>query len=164
MSEFEGFPSNIYGPTSISGRTAAILGNVHISSDVLNIQQAIFSACSAITLKQNIVSKPTRSNHVFPDHTLEIVTCIQECEGAEGSRVDQKRLRWERKEGLGAGMFGEVHREECKGSSNNTKSRAVKVLRKAQLECARIDYKRELDALVELSQVGQQLKIFHRFD
>lgn len=56
------------------------------------------------------------------------------------------------------GVFGEAHREENR-ENGKLRSRVVKVLRRRQLERMKIDYKKELDALIQLSHP----EYVHRF-
>jgi len=144
-----------YGTTTITGQATALLGNKY--GDIFNIQQATFLLSStSITDSGHGQSKVVRQNRVFlrEGYTLETITTFND--GRVLSRrgtLQQIKLRWERYEDIGVGVFGEVHREESR-EGDKVKSRAIKVLRRRQLERMRIDYKKELNAFIQLSQPG----------
>lgn len=66
-------------------------------------------------------------------------------------KEEQQTVTWIRETKLGAGSFGEVWREKELISG---KLRAVKVIPKVLLKSNRVDYKRELEMLVELKDVS----------
>jgi len=149
-----------YGATTITGQATALLGNKY--GDIFNIQQATFLLSStSIAENSHGQCKVVRQNRVFPNegYTLETITTFEDGEVLSRRGTSrQVELRWKRREDVGEGVFGEVHREEyCEGEK--IRSRAVKVLRRRQLERMRIDYKKELDALIQLSQP----EYVHRF-
>lgn len=154
-----------YGATTVGGYATALLGDTY--GDTYNIQQAtILLGATTISQHENEQALPVesrkvvRQNEVFTGYTLETVTTFEDA-GAFSRRGTSYRIeqRWERREDLGAGVFGEVHREELVAEHGNndrhatTKSRAVKVLRRRQLERMGVDYKRELEVLIHMSQV-----------
>lgn len=144
-----------YGATTITGQATALLGNKY--GDIFNIQQATFLLSStSIAENSHGQCKVVRQNRVFPNegYTLETITTFEDGEVLSRRGTSrQVELRWKRREDVGEGVFGEVHREEyCEGEK--IRSRAVKVLRRRQLERMRIDYKKELNAFIQLSQPG----------
>lgn len=145
--------TNQYGTTTITGQATALLGNKY--GDVFNIQQATFLLSTTSIIEPKIgPSKVVRQNRVLAggQQTLEIITTYDDSHILSQRGTSQQiELRWERCEDLGVGVFGEVHREEAQ-DGEKVKSRAVKVLRRRQLEHMQIDYKKELDALIQLSQ------------
>lgn len=152
--------ANCYETTTVTGHATAVLGNKY--GDVFNIQQATFllsttSVPNPIGGSKRIV----RQNRVLPgeEQTVEIITTYND--GSlltERGTSEKVELVWTRCEDLGVGVFGEVHREMVNVDGVD-KNRAVKVLRRKQLEHMRIDYKKELDALIQLSQPAY----VHRF-
>lgn len=149
-----------YGTTTITGQATALLGNKY--GDIFNIQQATFLLSStSIADSGHGQRKVVRQNRVLPHagYTIETITTFDDGNVlAKRGTSQQVELRWERREDIGVGVFGEVHREEnCE--SDKVKSRAVKILRRRQLERMKIDYKKELDALIQLSQP----EYVHRF-
>ncbi|KAK5315640.1 hypothetical protein LTR70_006631 [Exophiala xenobiotica] len=149
-----------YGNITITGQATALLGNRY--GDIFNIQQAIFLLNAAsITDNREGHCKVVRQNRVYPDagYTIETITTFDNGRVSLTRGTSQRiELRWERCEDIGAGVFGEVHREQSR-ENGRLKSRAVKVLRRRQLERMRIDYKKELDALIQLSHP----EYVHRF-
>lgn len=152
--------SNLYGTTTITGHATALLGNKY--GDIFNIQQATFLLRStSVPETLNSPCKIVRQNRVLPgaNCTLETVTTFDDGKILPNRGASQQvELRWYRREDLGAGVFGEVHREETHDGAS-VKNRAVKVLRRRQLEYMQIDYRKELDALIQLSHP----QYVHRF-
>lgn len=151
--------SNQYGTTTITGQPTALLGNKY--GDVFNINQATFLLRSTSVLETSTgPCKIVRQNRVLSgtEYTLETVKTCNDCTIPQNRGTSQQvELRWCRRELLGAGVFGEAYREETHDYAN-VKNRAVKVLRRRQLEHMHVDYKRELDALIQLSHPHR-----HRF-
>lgn len=153
-----------YETATISGQATAILGNKY--GDVINVHQATFLLQAATTAQaHNEPSKVVRHNQVLPGDPIPGQTTVESIKAYnEGSRfqqrgtVQQTELRWRRCEDIGVGSFGEVHREEAE-ECGQVKSRAVKVLQRRRLVHMGVDYKKELDAMIELSQPS----FVHRF-
>lgn len=145
-----------YGDTTFSGRATGILGN--ISGNVY-----VGNTFSFPALPNTYTPRPKqrieRHNRVCTDHTLETVTVYEDGNNATSAGASYKsQLKWQRREDLGEGVFGEVHREECL-DNGMVKSRAVKVLRQRQLKRMKVNYKKEIGALLRLSQS----QYVHRF-
>lgn len=143
--------NNIYGDTNVTGQATAILGDVHGG---VNIQNAtLLLNPHSVDKNGAFHPKVERYNHVLRNRTIETVITYNEnitaLNAGSSSRIE---LHWERREDLGSGVFGVVHREECSYGSE-VKSRAVKVLRIRQLKSMKIDYKKEIGALLRLSDV-----------
>lgn len=144
-------PGNVYGDTNVTGQATAILGDVHGG---INIQNATLLLGPRI-VDQNGAFHPKveRYNHVLSKSTIEtIITYNGNTTASDAGSSTKIELLWERREDLGSGVFGVVHREECNYGSE-MKSRAVKVLRLRQLKGMQIDYKKEIGALLKLSDV-----------
>lgn len=137
--------------SDVSGK--ALVGNYY--RKIVNVQQtqSIFSTTS-MSEHGRYPHRTVRHNQVFPDYTLETITTFQDGGPVTGlGSTSQTQVRWNRRGVLGAGVCGVVHREvQCDGA-DIIKSRAVKILRKPQLQHWKIDCKKELDALIRLSQV-----------
>lgn len=146
--------SHRYDNTNISGQATAIFGNSY--GEIVNV----FNDFSPKTL---ILHSPdaeacldwvVRQNRVLYDHTLETVSKYQSSGSTDnGGLASQAQYRWYRREGIGGGLYAEVHREERVDGTGRSISRAVKVLRRTILRKLGIDYKKELNALIQLSQV-----------
>lgn len=144
-------PGNVYGDTNVTGQATAILGDVQGG---INIQNATL-LLGPRTIDQNGAFHPRveRYNRVLSKTTIEtIITYNGNITGSGGGSSSKIELHWERREDLGSGVFGVVHREECTYGSE-VKSRAVKVLRMRQLKGMQIHYKKEIGALLRLSDV-----------
>ncbi len=142
-----------FGEVSLVGKSRAVVGDQY--GDTFNIEKATFSTSAlSATAEHDGSCKVVRHNQIFPTYTLETVLRIQDggIIPMRGS-TSEMELRWERRNFLGAGVFGEVYREDCNVNASYPRSRAVKVLRRRQLEKLKIDYRRELDAWMCLSQV-----------
>lgn len=85
----------------------------------------------------------------FPDEQTVVHTTIKSNLTARQRRIEVKEI-WKREKELGAGAFGSVWREKEKAGQ----LRAVKILPKVVLNAMRVDYVRELEVLVELSDVS----------
>lgn len=143
--------NNIYGDTNVTGQATAVLGDVHGDINIRNATLLL----SPRLVDQNGALHPRieRYNRVLPNRTIETVITYNEDITAQDAGVSSKiELDWERREDLGSGVFGVVHREECSYGSE-VKSRAVKVLRMRQLKDMKINYKKEIGALLRLSDV-----------
>lgn len=137
--------------THVSGTATAILGDVH--GDV-HIQNTKFVANEPNCGPTNSAHfRIERHNLVQPDYTIEttIIYHNQHSNRSRGSSTTIQK-RWKRQEELGAGVFGVVYREEC-NDETPSQQRAVKILRLAQLRRFKIDYQKEIGALMRLSQV-----------
>ncbi|KAK5957735.1 hypothetical protein OHC33_000924 [Knufia fluminis] len=160
MSEIPMRHGNRYGTTNLHDQATALLGDLNLGN-LVQIQQATFISCSQASHQSKpLAPKVVRQNCVFPAYTIETITTFQDGEevAARGTACTTE-LIWERREDLGAGVFGEVHREDCTEAENTLKSRAVKVLRRRQLDRMNIDYKKELEPLIHLSQVNRFLAV-----
>lgn len=152
--------ANSYETTTITGQATAVLGNKY--GDIFNIQQATFLLSSTTVPSTNDASKKVvRQNQLQAGEEVTKETITTYNHGpiviSRGSST-QVELVWTKQEDIGVGVFGEVHREETT-EAGMVKSRAVKVLRRKQLEYMQIDYRKELDALIQLSQPA----FVHRF-
>lgn len=139
-----------YGETTIAGKATAVLGNYN----GMHIENATFLMSTTPISRDGSRYKVVRHNRVYPSHTIETITTYDD--GVDAFRRGTSRtmeLHWVRCEDLGEGVFGEVHREESCDASGICKSRAVKVLRLRQLRRLKVDYRKEIGALVQLSQV-----------
>lgn len=151
---------HLYGTATVSDQATAILGNKY--GDIINIHQATFLLQTTPTTQpENDPLTIVRHNRVLSDgqKTLEVITKYDD--GSHFSRrgtTHQIEICWQRCENIGVGSFGEVHREQAE-EHGKIKSRAVKVLRKRRLEHLQVDHKKELDALIDLSQP----QYVHRF-
>lgn len=142
-----------YHSANISGEATAIFGDRH--GDTIHIQQATFLLQATSTAQTNNgTSRSVRHNQVLAGGQTTVET-IKIYHGGEHIQqrgaIEENQLRWERCEDIGVGSFGEVHREQVT-SEGQLKSRAVKVLRRRHLKHMGIDHKKELDALIDLSQ------------
>ena len=139
---------NSYGMTKLSGQANALLGNNY---GQLNFQQTTVYLNSASSEHgERFPPRVVRHNQVFSGHTIETITIYQEGGILRAGSASQVQLRWDQCEDIGAGVFGEVHREEYCNNGEPVKSRAVKVLRRRQLDHLKVDYERarRLDAII----------------
>ena len=97
--------------------------------------------------------KIERQNRVLATSTIETIITYAGRTNLGSGTSSRVELRWEQREDLGSGIFGVVHREECH-TGDSVRSRAVKVLRLRQLEDNSVDYKKEIGALIRLSDVS----------
>lgn len=139
-------PQREYVSTVLHDQSYAIQGDVY--GNLVNI---------SIGIDERHPSRIVRSHQVFETHTIETVSSF-----IDGGSFQQRgamssiEKRWDRKEDLGAGLFGEVHREEYCDPQGRRSSRAVKVMRRRQLDRLQVDFKRELDALIRLSKASMR--------
>ncbi|KAK6367202.1 hypothetical protein LTR64_008062 [Lithohypha guttulata] len=141
---------NVYGDTALTGNATAILGNNYGG---LHVQNATFLLQpKPTTWSDRPPRRVERHNTPYPNYTLETVTSFENGPNPSNQGSSYRtELYWQRQEDLGAGIFGEVHREES-WNGLTCQSRAVKVLRLRQLQRLKVDYKKEVGALLQLSQ------------
>lgn len=143
-----------YGNTEVSGQATAIVGNnygkienVYHNTTVVNGPGA---PCWLVTHPKWVI----RQNRVLGQYTLETVRTYQSGGPIVGrGQWSQVEYRWYRQEDLGGGLYAEVYKEEQFEDPSVATTRAVKVLSRRLLRKLNIDYKRELNALIQLSQV-----------
>jgi hypothetical protein len=82
-----------------------------------------------------------------PDHIISTAYISDPRRGIRRARIER---RWYKKKSLGSGSFGEVWLEQ--ENSDLAQLRAVKAIKKAQMERVKIDYMRELTALAHFSK------------
>lgn len=154
---------NTYGDAKVSDRAAAIFGNVY-GNIILQTQSATGQILSGILIDGAVLyPELERQNHVLPTYTIE--TLIVRDKRASGRQAAINiELQWHKREDLGSGLFGIVHREECYAGSSLVKSRAVKVMRLRQLHDSQVDYKREIAALSRLSNPSYSKHFVQLYD
>lgn len=146
--------SHKYDNIDVSGQATAIFGNnygkiINVFNDSFtkSLSLSPFSADAALewTVRQNRVSQ---------DHTLEIISKYQ-IGGPTNNNglVSQVQHRWYRGDIIGGGLYAEVYREERTDTDGTSVRRAVKVMRRTFLRKLGVDYRKELNALIQLSQV-----------
>lgn len=146
---------NQYETVIIQDQANAIVGNVNISNATFLLQATL------TTQVNDGHAKTVRHNQILPDGQTTLETIKRYNDGdhcQQRGAVEEIELRWTRCEDLGVGTFGDVHREETE-QLGQVKSRAVKVLRRRHLKHMGVDHKKELDALIDLSQPS----FVHRF-
>lgn len=140
---------HVYGSTVVNDRATAFLGDVHGNVKIENtyvLQNTAENKAESRCLVE-------RHNYVYRTHTLERITRYDESDNSEQRGTSRlSELRWERRELLGIGNYGEVYREECTAGELG-KNRAVKILWLSQLRRQRIDIMKEIGALAKLSHV-----------
>ena len=143
-------PGHTYGNTAVSDHATVIQGNVY---GTVNIQNPVLFLPTPIIRDEVPLRRVERHNRIYQTHTSETITTFDEGEAqSERGASQQTVLKWKKQETLGVGLFGIVHREHCIDGAVG-KSRAVKVLRLRQLQHLKVDYKKEVGALITLSQV-----------
>ena len=111
MTEASTNGSHLYGSTSISGQATVIQGNNHGTINVKNETYVCPSSVDAANGRYPV--KIMRKNQVLHTHTLETITKFQDCGPAnDRGNALSVEVRWERRERIGLGAYGEVHREE----------------------------------------------------
>lgn len=108
-------PDRQYGSTVVSDQAVALLGDVHGSFININIAPGESPSNHTVRLNQVVDSYTIETVHSF-------VTSGPLPQRGASSSVQK---RWERREDLGAGVFGEVHREEHIDAQGYTSSRAM---------------------------------------
>lgn len=146
--------NHTYDNTNVSGQATAIFGDNH--AEIVNV----FNDYSIKTLvaspfgADSSLDWEVRQNRVLHDYTIETIGRY-----GNGGSINNRGLasqvqhQWYRKETIGGGLYAEVHREERADEAGRTVSRAVKVLRRTFLRKLGIDYRKELNALIQFSQV-----------
>lgn len=143
-----------YQNTNVSGQATAIFGdNYGIVVNVFNDSPASGFTAPSVGFEKHS-NWLVRQNHVLDNYTLETVTRYQDS-GPVYTRghTSQGEHRWYRKEHLGGGFYADVYREERFCDARATADRAVKVLQRRYLQKLGVDYRKELNALIQLSQV-----------
>src|SRR6201999_1323689 len=88
--------------------------------------------------------------------TAECTTHIEyQANRAQGIRREKVEKRWDRKQLLGHGTFGEVWLE-VRQEDDDVKKRAVKIINKSRVLGLGVDYKKELLALAKFSKFQYQ--------
>lgn len=140
-----------YGYVNIEGNASAVLGDCITQ----NFYQVSGSREGLIDRSQPV--RVERQNEIegAGGLTIETIRIVQEGGPWQiRGNTSSTTLRWKRSRVLGAGNFGVVYQEDqMQGQQNDfPKSRAVKILRRAQMTAFKIDWRRELSALYRLSQ------------
>lgn len=141
--------TNTYGDANVADQAVAIFGNVY-GNIILEVSKTQTQGLSGILVDGVLLyPKFQRRNHVRSTHTIETLIIRNDIAGRNYNAAEIE-LEWHKREDLGSGVFGVVHREECH-TGTLVKNRAVKIMRLRQLHDSKVDYKKEISALSRLS-------------
>ncbi|KAK2761291.1 hypothetical protein FQN54_001813 [Arachnomyces sp. PD_36] len=98
------------------------------------------------------------------EHFRQDVVVTSECaihieyrsDQARGIRKEKVEKRWDRKQRIGFGSYGEVWLEVNSEKESEVEKRAVKVIDKGRLESLKVDFRKELLALAKFSKPQYQ--------